>query len=66
MCHRGFLHLTTFSVSWDLQQIPVEALTNSVNIVFQGKQRSLSHLHGRRLTAQGTKCQAWNRLTVSV
>lgn len=41
-CWGSFLHLTTLNASWDLQQIPVEALPDSVNIVFQGNQCSLS------------------------
>lgn len=51
-CQHGSPHLTR--LNWDLQQIPAEALTNSVNIVFQGNQRGLSQLNGERLTAQGT------------
>lgn len=54
LCQGSFPHLTRLNATWDLQQIPVEALTNSVNIVFQGNQCSLSQLNGKRLTAQGT------------
>lgn len=54
LCQHGSPHLTRLNARWDLQQIPAEALTNSVNIVFQGNQCSLSQLNGKRLTAQGT------------
>lgn len=54
LCQHSSPHLTRLNIPRDLQQIPAEALTNSVNIVFQGNQCSLSQLNGKRLTAQGT------------
>lgn len=54
VCQHSSPLLTRLNARWDLQQIPAEALTNSVNIVFQGNWCSLSQLNGKRLTAQGT------------
>lgn len=45
--------LTGLNAAWDLQQIPAEALTNSVNIVFQGNQCSLSPLKGQEINSSG-------------